>query len=171
MQATSQAALVQSTLSRSSLPRAVNPWRRRPPKPLVVARLELRRFSRISKKAIASLQAYIKGHPTDPRPYLLLGHAFTKAGWRQDAIRRYERAFALDASSRGDPQMLQNLIAMVKLRDSNPKARRTIVTVHGLEALRILDLELRRTKGSEQNAIREAREALLAQSNQGSRQS
>jgi len=141
-------------------PAALNPWRKAPPQILQSVRAELKRDGKLSRKQLTLLYNYLRQHPTDPRPMLLLGHAFAELGWRADAIRRYQRAVAADLSVRGDPQMLQNLIGMLKRVDSRSLAQGALLSIYGEEARKALKSEAERASESDQLVLNATLEAL-----------
>lgn len=62
---------------------------------------------------VGDVQAFIRLHPEDPRPLLLLGHGFCNQHWFRDAIDRYGRAVAVDPAAVHDPRMLGGLLKIV----------------------------------------------------------
>ena len=90
----------------------------------------------------------------DPRPNLVLGHAFMAMGWSSNAVDRYEQAFEADESARHDPRMLENLVTLSTRPQSGDKAQAALQAIYGADALPAVDRAL------ESSRLREERERL-----------
>jgi hypothetical protein len=82
-----------------------------------------------------TLTGFAARHPEDARPFLLLARIYLSRRWRADAIDEYDRAYRRDPSARGDPQMLEDLVALVPHRTAGSAAEALIEEAYGAEAL------------------------------------
>ncbi|MCG8556500.1 MAG: serine/threonine protein kinase [Proteobacteria bacterium] len=89
----------------------------------------------LSRADIREVVSYSKAHPRDPRPHLLLGHAFANKGWRRDSLRYYMKAFRVDARSRADACMLDDLLDAVGHARHGRRAVSMVQQIYGAEAL------------------------------------
>lgn len=87
------------------------------------------------RREIQPLYALARAMPDDPRPLLLLAHLFVGRGWYTLAIERYERAYALDETVRGDPRMLRFLVRLASRDSVGDLAAAAIERIYGPEAL------------------------------------
>lgn len=87
------------------------------------------------RREIGPLYSLSLAMPDDPRPLLLLGHLFVARAWYSDAIARYERAYQLDASVRGDPRMLDALVELAARDSVGERATEALERIYGPEAL------------------------------------
>lgn len=113
----------------------VDPWAGAVPREL--ARLKRRVYGRgrITDTLLRQLRQYAREHRDDPRPSLLLGDAYLRKGWSQDALERYELAYTLSPDARNDPRMLSNLVRIVvTVPVMAPKTGETIERIYGAEA-------------------------------------
>jgi serine/threonine-protein kinase len=125
-----------------------DPWATPPPEPLrPYLSMVQRGYVFQDRREIAPLFALVREMPRDPRPRLLVGHLFSLKGWHTEAIRRYELAARADASARGDPRMLTNLVHAASRESSNAAARRAILRIYGTEALGVVQAEVRALDG------------------------
>jgi serine/threonine-protein kinase len=124
--------------------RARNPWQEPAPKVLRSVRDRLVRGTKVSQKALKPVYEYARENPDDPRPWLLLGRAYTQLDWYSDAVERYVRAHRVDLTSRGDPQMLADLIKAAAHPVAGRNAARAIRDIYGAEAIPALDKAIRR---------------------------
>lgn len=117
-----------------------DPWREPPPEPLRPF-LEMVEQGHVfeERREIVALYALASAMPEDPRPLLLLGHLFVARGWYSDAIERYERAYRLDPTVRGDPRMLASLIELTARESVGERAAEVVELIYGAEALDALD--------------------------------
>jgi hypothetical protein len=91
--------------------------------------------------------AFARQNPGDPRPWLLIAHAYAQLGWRSDSVERYQRAYRADPTCRGDPQMLEDLLKAVTHRVAGRSAARAIRDMYGAEALPALEQAIARGAG------------------------
>ncbi|HEY7375354.1 MAG TPA: protein kinase, partial [Polyangia bacterium] len=120
-----------------SLPRtrARNPWQAPVPRALKPIRDRVDRGAKVSQKALKPVYDFSHQNPGDPRPWLLLGHAYAQVDWYSDAVDRYVRATHIDSSSRGDPQMLPDLLKAAVHPTAGRNAARAIRDIYGAEAI------------------------------------
>lgn len=69
--------------------------------------------ARGSDALVANVRRYNREHASDVRGHLLLGSLYANREWRADALTQFQIAYQIDPSSRGAPEMLPTLIAMV----------------------------------------------------------
>jgi hypothetical protein len=66
---------------------------------------------------------------------LLLGDAYLRKGWSQDALERYELAYTLSPDARNDPRMLRNIVHIIAtVSVMAPKASEALKRMYGAEA-------------------------------------
>jgi len=119
--------------------RARNPWRAPIPRPLKSIRDRLNHGLHPTPKALQPVHEFAADNPDDPRPLLLLGHAYAQLGWFSDSVERYVKAAHVDSTCRGDPQMLADLLAAVAHPTASRSAARAVRDIYGAEALPALD--------------------------------
>jgi serine/threonine-protein kinase len=90
----------------------------------------------------------------DPRPHLVLGHAYFRKGWHNDAIEEFRKAVRLDPAVRGEAAMLHAAVGCLARRGAAPKARTFLVHTVGAPAIPALreglthrDQDVRRRAG------------------------
>jgi hypothetical protein len=111
----------------------------------------------LSQRSLKPAYEFAHDNPRDPRPWLLLGHAYAQLDWLSDATDRYVRAYHLDASSRGDPQMLADLLKATEHRVAGRHAARAIHDIYGPEAIPALDRAIKRRSDDRDASARLAR--------------
>ncbi len=124
---------------RPARPRARNPWRAPLPRALKSIRDRLNRGAHLSQRALAPVYEFANENRGDPRPWLLLGHAYAGLDWYSDSVDRYVRAAGVDSTCRGDPQMLTDLLAAAAHPTASRSAARAIRDIYGAEAIPALD--------------------------------
>lgn len=132
----------------ASRPEPRDPWAEPPPEPL-------RPFLRMvqeghvfeDRSEMRPLYALAEEMEGDPRPRLLMGHLFFARGWITEAIRRYETAARMDASVRGDPRMLDNLVDAASRESVGDRAAEVIEAVYGGEALPAIEAAIDALEG------------------------
>jgi serine/threonine-protein kinase len=134
--------------------RARNPWQDPAPKVLRAIRDRLVRGQKVSQKALKPVYEFARQNPDDPRPWLLLGRAYAELDWYSDAVERYARAHRVDSSSRGDPQMLADLIKAAAHPVAGRNAARAIRDIYASEAIPALDKAIQRRAGEPEDAAR-----------------
>jgi serine/threonine-protein kinase len=132
-------------------PRARDPWQEPVPEALKPLRDKLEHGTRLNEGALGPAYAFARQNPTDPRPWLLIGHAYAQIGWLSDSVERYQRAYHADPNSRGDPQMLDDLIKAVTHKVAGRAAERAIRDIYGTEALPALEKAIAGGAGERDN--------------------
>ena len=128
-------------------PRARDPWREPVPEALKPIRDTLARGTALSEAALGPAYAFARENPADPRPWLLIAHAYAQRDWLSDSVERYQRAYRADPTCRGDPQMLEDLLKAVTHRVAGRRAARAIRDIYGAEALPALEKAIARGAG------------------------
>jgi len=123
---------------------AIDPWKAQgvPPE---LQKVHARAVAgkRLSKDQQGDLRAFIRLHPEDARPVLLLGHGFANQLWYRDAIERYRRAANLDPGALLDPKVLSNLIEVVASSKQHGRAAGTFIKQHfGARATAAIEAEI-----------------------------
>ena len=136
---------------------ARNPWQQPVPRELKSIRDRVNRGVHVSQKALKPVYAYAHQNPGDPRPWLLLGRAYAQVDWYTDSVERYVRAHREDATCRGDPQMLTDLLAGAAHPTAGRNAARAIREIYGAEALPALEKAMERRAGNREATARLAR--------------
>ena len=132
--------------------RARNPWKEPAPAALRSIRDKLNRNVHMTQKALRPLYDYSHQNPDDPRPWLLLGRAYAQVDWYSDAVERYVRAYHVDSTCRGDPQMLPDLLKAAAHPTAGRAGARAVRDIYGAEAIPALEKEMKR-RASEKPAI------------------
>jgi len=127
--------------------RARDPWQEAVPEALEPIRDRLERGARLNERALGPAYAFARQNPGDPRPWLLIAHAYAQLGWLSDSVERYQRAYRADPTCRGDPQMLEDLLRAVTHRVAGRAAARAIRDIYGAEALPALEKAIARGAG------------------------
>jgi cytochrome c-type biogenesis protein CcmH/NrfG len=99
------------------------------------------------RREIAELQRAL---PSDPRPTLVLARHFVDINYYRDAVQRYERAFRMDPSCRGDRRMLSDLIELSTSPAVRAPAQDLIGRAYGRDALAAVERALEQTRDREQ---------------------
>jgi eukaryotic-like serine/threonine-protein kinase len=126
---------------------ARDPWQEAVPEALKPIREGLERGARLNEGALGPAYAFARQNPDDPRPWLLIAHAYAQLDWLSDSVERYQRAYRADPSCRGDPQMLEDLLKAAAHRVAGRKAARAIRDIYGAEALPALEKAIARGAG------------------------
>jgi eukaryotic-like serine/threonine-protein kinase len=123
-----------------------NPWQEPIPRALKPIRDRINRGVKMSQRALKPVYAFAHDNPDDPRPWLLLGRAYAQLDWYSDSVERYLKAYRADASSRGDPQMLSDLLkAAAHPTAGRGAAAKAVRDIYGAEAIPALDRAIERT--------------------------
>jgi len=138
-------------------PAARNPWREPVPRVLRPIRDRINRGGHMSQKALRPAYELAHQNPGDPRPWLLLGHAYAQLGWLSDSVERYVHAHDVDSTCRGDPQMLPDLLKAAAHPVAGRNAARAIRDIYGAEAIPALNTEIERDASDREAAARLAR--------------
>jgi serine/threonine protein kinase len=136
---------------------ARDPWREPVPRALRPIHDRLTRGAHISQRALRPAYTFAHQNPGDPRPWLLLGHAYAQLDWLSDSVERYVHAHQVDSTSRGDPQMLADLLDAAAHPTAARAGARAIRDIYGAEAIPALDRALERRAGDREATARLAR--------------
>ena len=117
------------------------------PEALKPIRDKLEHGARLNEGGLGPAYAFARENPGDPRPWLLVAHAFAQLGWMSDSVERYQRAYRADPTCRGDPQMLEDLLKAAVHRVAGRKAAQAIRGIYGAEALPALEKAIARGAG------------------------
>jgi len=128
-------------------PRPRDPWQEAVPEALQPIRDKLERGARLNEGGLGPAYAFARQNPGDPRPWLLIAHAYAQLGWLSDSVERYQRAYRADPTCRGDPQMLEDLLKAATHRVAGRAATRAIRDIYGAEALPALEKAIARGAG------------------------
>jgi hypothetical protein len=128
--------------------RARDPWQDPVPEALQPLRERLEGGARLDEGALGPAYAFARQNPADPRPWLLIGHAYAVLGWVSNSVERYQRAHHADPSCRGDPHMLEDLLKAVSHRAAGRNAERAIRDIYGAEALPAVEKAIARGAGN-----------------------
>jgi eukaryotic-like serine/threonine-protein kinase len=123
---------------------ARNPWKEPVPRVLKPIRDRVERGAKVSQRGLRPVYAFAHENPGDPRPWLLLGHAYAENDWYSDSIERYLKAHGIDATVRGDPQMLPDLLKAAVHPVAGRVAARAIRDIYGAEAIPALEYVMER---------------------------
>lgn len=148
--AVTAATAMQTTPATAVAPgqRARDPWREATPEALKPIRDRLERGARLNEGALGPAYAFARQNPGDPRPWLLIAHAYAQLDWLSDSVERYQRAYRADPTCRGDPQMLEDLLKAAAHRVAGRSAARAIRDIYGAEALPALEKAIARGAGA-----------------------
>ena len=139
---------------RKPRPGARNPWKPPAPHALRPIRDRLNKGAHLSQRALAPVYEFAHANPDDPRPWLLLGHAYAELDWYSDAVDRYVRADHVDSTCRGDPQMLPDLLKAAAHPVAARAAARAIRDIYGAEALPAVDKSIKSSAGDREATAR-----------------
>jgi hypothetical protein len=128
-------------------PQARDPWQQAVPEALKPLRDKLEQGARLNEGALGPAYAFARQNPGDPRPWLLIAHAYAQIDWLSDSVDRYQRAYRADPTCRGDPQMLEDLLKAAVHRAAGRKAAKAIRDIYGAEALPALEKAIARGAG------------------------
>jgi serine/threonine protein kinase len=138
-------------------PHARDPWQEPVSRPLQAIQHRINRGVRMSQRALVPAYEFAHQNPRDPRPWLLLGRAYAQLDWLSDSVERYLRAYRIDSTCRGDPQMLADLLKAAAHPVAGPSAARAIRDIYGAEAIPAVEQELKRRGDDSEAAARLAR--------------
>ena len=127
--------------------RARDPWQEAVPEALKPIRDRLERGARLNEGALGPAYVFARQNPGDPRPWLLIAHAYAQLDWLSDSVERYQRAYRIDPTCRGAPQMLEDLLKAAAHRVAGRTAARAIRDIYGAEALPALEKAIARGAG------------------------
>jgi eukaryotic-like serine/threonine-protein kinase len=124
-----------------------DPWRDPAPGALQPIRDKLNHQARLSETALRPVYTFARQNPGDARPWLLVAGAYAQLDWWSDSVDRYLRAYRLDASCRGDPRMLADLLKAVAHPVAGRSAARAVHAIYGADALPAIGEERQRHAG------------------------
>ena len=101
----------------------------------------------LSQRALPPRTSSRTQNPDDPRPWLLLGRAYAQLDWFSDSVERYVRAYQVDSTCRGDPQMLADLLKAAAHPVAGRAAARAIRDIYGAEAIPALEKAMETPRG------------------------
>jgi eukaryotic-like serine/threonine-protein kinase len=130
-------------------PEPRDPWKGPIPDELEELKRQIDTGSVPTKKELGPVYRYVRIHPTDARPHLLLAQTFFDRGWTKDAVAQYASAYEKDPSSRGAPRMLPDLITLSLDENRTRDAAAALREIYGDEALQVLDSRLALERGPE----------------------
>jgi cytochrome c-type biogenesis protein CcmH/NrfG len=133
---------------------ARDPWQEAVPRALRPIRERLDRGAHMSQRALTVAYTFAHENPGDPRPWLLLGHAYAQLDWYSDSVERYRRAHEIDPASRGDPQMLADLLKAAAHPVAGHVAARAIGEIYGAEAIPELEKAMENRAGDKEVTAR-----------------
>jgi len=133
---------------------ARDPWREPVPRALRPIRDRVKRGVRMSQRALLPAYEFAHQNPDDARPWLLLGRAYAQLDWLSDSVERYLRAYRVDSTCRGDPQMLADLLEAAAHPVAGRRAARAIRDIYGAEAIPALEQDLQRRPGDREATAR-----------------
>jgi serine/threonine protein kinase len=133
---------------------ARDPWQEAVPRALRPIRDRLDRGVHMSQRALTVAYTFAHQNPGDPRPWLLLGHAYAQLDWYSDSVERYRRAHQIDPASRGDPQMLADLLKAAAHPVAGHVAARAIIEIYGVEAIPELETAIENHAGDKEITAR-----------------
>ena len=134
---------------------ASNPWKGPVPDELAALKKQIDAGTQPPKKALAPIYRYVRVHPKDARPNLLLAQTFFDRSWYKDAIAQYLTAYEKDPSARGAPRVLADLVAMAGSNRSE-EAAAALARIFGEEAIPALEARIREERDAEAKARLEA---------------
>jgi serine/threonine-protein kinase len=114
---------------------ASDPWEGRVPAELRRHRARVASGENLSDSARSSLRVFMRDHPGDPRPQLLMGHADVNRRAFTDALEHYSRAMDTNPGARFDPAMLENIVRLSANRTVGERARGMVTDLYGADAL------------------------------------
>ena len=130
------------------------------PEALKPIRDKLAQGARLNEGSLGPAYVFARQNPNDPRPWLLIGHAYAQIGWMSDSVERYQRAYRADPTGRGDPQMLDDLLKAVTHRVAGRKAEQAIRDIYGAEALPALEKAIARGDRDDDDRLDHLRDSL-----------
>ena len=133
---------------------ARDPWRGPVPRPLRPIRDRVKRGVHLSQRALVPAYEFARDNPDDPRPWLLLGAAYAQVDWFRDSVELYLRAYHVDSTCRGDPQMLADLLKAAAHPVAARSAARAIRDIYGVEAIPALEKALEQRRGDREATAR-----------------
>lgn len=111
----------------------------------------------MSQRSLRPAYEFARDNPGDPRPWLLIGRAYAQLDWLSDSTDRYLRAYHVDSTCRGDPQMLADLLKATEHRVAGRSAARAIHDIYGADAIPAVEKAMKRRAADKDAATRLAR--------------
>lgn len=113
----------------------------------------------ISRTRLGEISQYQRQYPDDPRSHLLLGDIYTDKRWLALALPEYEQAYEMDETVRGYPDMLPDLLEMVRSDRYEQPAADLVVRAYGAEAIEsiqaALQVRMRRVEAEHLERLRD----------------
>ena len=100
---------------------------------------------------------FAHGNPGDPRPWLLLGHAYAQHDWLSDSVDRYVRAHQCRFNLPGRPADAADLLKAAAHPTAARAAARAIRDIYGAEAIPALDKAMKGRAGDREATARLAK--------------
>ncbi len=126
----------------ATTPTLVDPWSHDVPPALARLRRLVDRTRPPERRDLREISEYAHAHHADPRPVLLLGHAFARMHWMAESLERYDRALGMSPDARADPNVLPDLVLLATAESTTREAAALITATFGAEALPTVDAAL-----------------------------
>lgn len=123
-------------------PEPRDPWKTPLPQELEEFKRAIDTGQTPSRRELAPVYRYMRFHPTDGRPNLILAQTFYDRAWMRDAIAQYVAAYKKDPTSRGAPRMMTDLVALAMDEARTRDAAAALREIYREEALPVLDARL-----------------------------
>lgn len=120
-----------------------DPWKERPSDAL----LDGARATVLERKPLATptekaLRAFAQKHKGDPRPHLVIAQGFLARQQLEFAAQRYDLAYRVDTTAKGDPRMLADLLDLASDGPARASAAKAVAHAYGKEAIPTIDARL-----------------------------
>lgn len=127
-------------------PHFVDPFEALSPVPLFDrARERLEQGEDIPEPELKRIKRRAFSMRADPRPHLLIATTYTRRRWFKDAVRKYERIAENFPDAVGSPQVLRDLVEIIRESERfRPRGRALVERLYGHEALTRVDEALAR---------------------------
>lgn len=123
-------------------PEPRDPWKTPMPPELEEFKRAIDTGQTPSRRELAPVYRYMRFHPTDARPNLILAQTFYDRAWMRDAIAQYVAANKKDPTARGAPRMMTDLVALAMDENRSREAAAALREIYREEALPVLDARL-----------------------------
>ena len=112
------------------------------PRPLGQIKARLARGRGLARSDFRTLNRYRYAHPEDARARLLLGQHYTDVRSLSYAMPEYREALRLNPNAKHDPDLLTDLLEMVRSNNLHAEARSLVTQVYGRAALPAVEQQL-----------------------------